>query len=570
MIHFQTVRWRNFLSTGNAFTTIQLDKRPTTLIVGENGSGKSTLLDAVCFALFGKPYRNINKPQLVNTINNKNCVVEIEFNIGKKQYKIVRGMKPGIFEIWVDTVLINQDAASRDYQKYLEESILKLNYKSFTQIVILGSASFTPFMQLPAASRREVIEDILDIKIFTAMNVVLKEKLADLKSSIVQTDTKITIAKNKAQIQQDYIKTLQDDRDARITEIVNKIHEARHEIVEKHGILTHLDGDRDRCINDITDANTVIQTINKIIQQINEYRTSTTKLEKEISFYHDNDTCPKCKQGIEHDFKKNIIEDHEKEVTDIEGCISSIEGEKRQLETRLHEINTINNKISELTEQINSVKNDIASSERYIQRLELEKNDITVKVGNIEVEKAKLKDLAKDALEIAKERSDMNELQSYYDIASVLLKDSGIKTKIIKQYLPVINKLVNKYLTAMDFFVQFTLDEKFDEIIKSRYRDDFSYESFSEGEKQRIDLALLFTWRTIAKLKNSASTNLLILDEVFDSSLDNTATDLVMTLLNTLGEGTNVWVISHKGDQLFDKFTHVIKFEKKKNFSVII
>lgn len=570
MIHFQTVRWRNFLSTGNAFTTIQLDKRPTTLIVGENGSGKSTLLDAVCFALFGKPYRNINKPQLVNTINNKNCVVEIEFNIGKKQYKIVRGMKPGIFEIWVDTVLINQDAASRDYQKYLEESILKLNYKSFTQIVILGSASFTPFMQLPAASRREVIEDILDIKIFTAMNVVLKEKLADLKSSIVQTDTKITIAKNKAQIQQDYIKTLQDDRDARITEIVNKIHEARHEIVEKHGILTHLDGDRDRCINDITDANTVIQTINKIIQQINEYRTSTTKLEKEISFYHDNDTCPKCKQGIEHDFKKNIIEDHEKEVTDIEGCISSIEGEKRQLETRLHEINTINNKISELTEQINSVKNDIASSERYIQRLELEKNDITVKVGNIEVEKAKLKDLAKDALEIAKERSDMNELQSYYDIASVLLKDSGIKTKIIKQYLPVINKLVNKYLTAMDFFVQFTLDEKFDEIIKSRYRDDFSYESFSEGEKQRIDLALLFTWRTIAKLKNSASTNLLILDEVFDSSLDNTATDLVMTLLNTLGEGTNVWVISHKGDQLFDKFNHVIKFEKKKNFSVII
>lgn len=568
-IHFKTVRWRNFLSTGNAFTTIKLDKRPTTLIVGENGSGKSTLLDAVCFALFGKPYRNINKPQLVNTINNKNCVVEIEFNIGKKQYKIVRGMKPGIFEIWVDDVLINQDAASRDYQKYLEDSILKLNYKSFTQIVILGSASFTPFMQLPAASRREVIEDILDIKIFTAMNVVLKEKVSDLKSSIIETDTKITIAKNKAQIQQDYIKNLQDDRDARISDIVNKIHEAQHEIVEKHGILTRLDGDRDRCINDITDSNTVIQTINKIIQQINEYRTSTTKLEKEISFYHNNDTCPKCKQGIEHDFKKNIIDDHEKEMTDIEGCMSSIESEKHQLETRLHEINTINNEISVLTELINTVKSDISLSERYIQRLELEKNDITVKVGNIEVEKAKLKDLAKEALEIAKERSDMNELQTYYDIASVLLKDSGIKTKIIKQYLPVINKLVNKYLTAMDFFVQFTLDEKFDEIIKSRYRDDFSYESFSEGEKQRIDLALLFTWRTIAKLKNSASTNLLILDEVFDSSLDNTATDLVMTLLNTLGEGTNVWVISHKGDQLEQKFSHVIKFIKVKNFSIV-
>ena len=570
MIQFQTVRYRNFLSTGNSFTSIQLDKRPTTLIIGENGSGKSTLLDAICFALFGKPYRNINKPQLVNTINNKNCVVEIEFNIGKRQYKIIRGIKPGIFEIWVDSVLINQDAASRDYQKYLEESILKLNYKSFTQIVILGTASFTPFMQLPAASRREVIEDILDIKIFTAMNVVLREKISDLKSSIVETDTKITIAKNKAQIQQDYIKTLQDDRDARITDIVNKIHEAQNEIVEKHDILTHLDGNRDKCISDITDANTVIRGINEIIQQINEYQSSTTKLEKEISFYHNNDTCPKCKQGIEHDFKKNIIDDHEKEVTDIEGCIVKIDYEKTELEKRLHDINIIHKKITELTDQINSIKNDVASSERYIQRLELEKNDITVKVGNIEVEKAKLKDLAKEALEIAKDRSDMNELQTYYDIAGLLLKDSGIKTKIIKQYLPVINKLVNKYLTAMDFFVQFTLDEKFDEIIKSRYRDDFSYESFSEGEKQRIDLALLFTWRTIAKLKNSASTNLLILDEVFDSSLDNTATDLVMTLLNTLGEGTNVWVISHKGDQLFDKFTHVIKFVKKKNFSVII
>jgi len=480
MIHFKKVRWRNFLSTGNAFTEIQLDVRPTTLIVGENGSGKSTLLDAICFALFSKPYRNINKPQLVNTINGKNCVVEIEFFIGSKNYKIIRGIKPAIFEIWVDNVLLNQDAASRDYQKYLEENILKLNYKSFTQIVILGSASFTPFMQLPAAARREVIEDILDIKIFTSMNLVLKDKMSELKTKMTEVENKIALAKNKAEIQQDYIKTLEEDRDARIADIENKIQEATHEIHHKRDLLSHLDDRRTSHFTSIGDASSVNEAVSEILRQVREF------------------------------------------------------------------------------------------TERFIQRLELEKADVSQKVGNIEVEKAKLKDLAKDTLGVVKERSELNELGDYYDIAGILLKDSGIKTKIIRQYLPAINKLVNKFLTSMDFFVQFTLDEKFDEVIKSRYRDDFSYESFSEGEKQRIDLALLFTWRTIAKLKNSASTNLLILDEVFDSSLDNSATDYVMTLLNTLGDGTNVWVISHKGDQLFDKFAHVVKFTKRQNFSVIV
>lgn len=570
MIHFKTVRWKNFLSTGNVFTEIQLDSRPTTLIVGENGSGKSTLLDAICFALFGKPYRNINKPQLVNTINNKNCLVEIEFSIGSKQYKVVRGIKPAIFEIWIDKNMINQDAASRDYQKYLEESVLKLNFKSFTQIVILGSASFTPFMQLPAATRREVIEDILDIKIFTAMNLVLKDKVSELKHKLTDVENKITIAKNKAEIQQEYIKTLEEDREARITDIVNKIQEAQHEIFEKRSTLSHLDADRDSCIVNIADYHNVSDNINKIIQQVNDFESSATKLEKEISFYHNNDTCPKCKQGIEHEFKHSVIQEHEKEIQDINGTIDSIQQEKRSLELRIQEISIVNKKITQLTDAINGLKNDITSSERYIQRLELEQADVKQKVGNIEVEKAKLKDLAKDTLTVVKERSELHETNTYYDIASVLLKDSGIKTKIIRQYLPAINKLVNKYLTAMDFFVQFTLDEKFDEVIKSRHRDDFSYESFSEGEKQRIDLSLLFTWRTIAKLKNSASTNLLILDEVFDSSLDTSATDYVMNLLNTLGDGTNVWVISHKGDQLFDKFNHIVKFTKRQNFSVIV
>lgn len=570
MIHFEKVRWRNFLSTGNAFTEIQLDARPSTLIVGENGSGKSTLLDAICFSLFGKPYRNINKPQLVNSINGKNCVVEIEFHIGNKKYKIIRGIKPALFEIWIDGTLINQDAASRDYQKYLEENILKLNFKSFTQIVILGSASFTPFMQLPAAARREVIEDILDIKIFSSMNVVLKEKVTELKSKMVEVEGKISIAKNKAEIQQDYIKTLEEDRDARIHDIGMKIQEARNEIMERKLVLWDLDDRRDAYLLSISDASNVNADIGKILQEMREFEATATTIEKEISFYHNNDTCPKCKQGIAHDFKNDIITERSSDLNKINETLGSIQDKKHALQHRLEDIQNTNKEIQQLTEEINNLKSEINSSERFIQRLELEKADVTEKVGNIEVEKAKLKELAKDTITVIKERSELNETNAYYDIASILLKDSGIKTKIIRQYLPAINKLVNKFLTAMDFFVQFTLDEKFDEIIKSRYRDDFSYESFSEGEKQRIDLALLFTWRTIAKLKNSASTNLLILDEVFDSSLDNSATDYVMTLLNTLGDGTNVWVISHKGDQLFDKFPHIVRFTKRQNYSVIV
>jgi len=570
MIHFKTVRWKNFLSTGNAFTEIELNRRPTTLVVGENGSGKSTMLDAICFALFGKPYRNINKPQLVNTINGKHCLVEIEFSIGGKNYKINRGIKPGIFEIWVNGTLLNQDAASRDYQKYLEDNILKLNFKSFTQIVILGSASFTPFMQLPAASRREVIEDILDIKIFTSMNIVLKDKITELKNKLHDVEGKISVAKSKAEIQQEYIKTLEQDRDARIEELNAKIQEALHEISEKRILCDGIDARRNDYLNSIGDLSSITENLREAVQQINEYEVGSTKLEKEISFYHNNDTCPKCKQGIGHDFKNEVIQEHQGELSQIHAHINAIENTKKELEVRLKEIGNVNKEISKLTDEVNTFKNEINSSERFIQRLELEKADVSQKVGNIEVEKMKLKDLAKDTMAIVKDRLELNEQSDYYDIASVLLKDSGIKTKIIRQYLPAINKLVNKFLTSMDFFVQFTLDEKFDEVIKSRYRDDFSYESFSEGEKQRIDLALLFTWRTIAKLKNSASTNLLILDEVFDSSLDTTATEYVMQLLNTLGDGTNVWVISHKGDQLFDKFTHVVKFTKKQNFSVIV
>ena len=569
MINFKTVQWKNFLSTGNTFTHIQLDSRPTTLIVGENGSGKSTFLDAVCFGLFGKPYRNINKPQLVNSINDKNCIVEIEFAIGSKNYKIIRGIKPAVFEIWVNGDLLNQDAASRDYQKYLEESILKLNFKSFTQIVILGAASFTPFMQLPAAARREVIEDILDIKIFTSMNQVLREKVTDLKQKLSDVETKITIARSKAEMQQEYIKTLQEDREKRILDLDTQIGEASNENTKrKASLVLQYDG-RASLVESISDLSLVTENMEQIVRRISEFESTAAKIEKEISFYHNNDTCPKCKQGIEHDFKQSTINEHDLELQKISTTVSEIRGEEHILRTRFADINGVLRNVEHITQQISQLETSIQSEQRYTQRLELEKHDISQKVGNIDAEKMKLKDLAKDALAVVQERGELHELNDYYDIASVLLKDSGIKTRIIKQYLPVINKLVNKFLTAMDFFVQFTLDEKFDESIKSRYRDDFSYESFSEGEKQRIDLALLFTWRTIAKLKNSASTNLLILDEVFDSSLDTSATEYVMTLLNTLGDGTNVWVISHKGDQLFDRFNHVMKFTKRQNFSVI-
>lgn len=569
MINFKTVQWKNFLSTGNTFTHIQLDSRPTTLIVGENGSGKSTFLDAVCFGLFGRPYRNINKPQLVNSINDKNCVVEIEFTIGSKNYKIIRGIKPAVFEIWVNGDLLNQDAASRDYQKYLEESILKLNFKSFTQIVILGAASFTPFMQLPAAARREVIEDILDIKIFTSMNLVLREKVTDLKQKLSDVETKITIARSKAEMQQEYIKTLQEDREKRILDLDTQIGEASNENAKrKASLVLQYDG-RASLVESISDLSLVTENMEQIVRRISEFESTAAKIEKEISFYHNNDTCPKCKQGIEHDFKQSTINEHDQELQKISTMVSEIRGEEHILRTRFADINGVLRNVEHITQQISQLETSIQSEQRYTQRLELEKHDISQKVGNIDAEKMKLKDLAKDALAVVQERGELHELNDYYDIASVLLKDSGIKTRIIKQYLPVINKLVNKFLTAMDFFVQFTLDEKFDESIKSRYRDDFSYESFSEGEKQRIDLALLFTWRTIAKLKNSASTNLLILDEIFDSSLDTSATEYVMTLLNTLGDGTNVWVISHKGDQLFDKFNHVMKFTKRQNFSVI-
>lgn len=556
MIYFQKLRWKNFLSTGNAFSEIEFTRSPNTLVIGENGAGKSTFLDALCFGLFNKPFRNINKPQLINTVNEKGCEVQVEFRIGTHEYMVRRGMKPYFFEIYKNGEILDQAAAMRDQQKYLEESILNLNYKSFTQIVILGSASFTPFMQLPAHIRREVIEDILDIQIFTTMNGLLKDQQVALQHDIRDIEGKVEVARQKAEIQKNYIETLENNKAEKITEIEGNINELDTTIAE----LQQTAAAKSEQAKELGDPEEKRRKLEKFRDR---FETQINKVEKEISFYEHNDDCPTCKQGIPHDFKEEIKQERLEKIEEIRDAESKLDSEFAELDDLIKEY-------TDVQAELIATNNEIATSQRYLQRLHAELGDARSRVADIEAEQDKLKSLAKEVTTANKLRTDKKEEAHYMNAVSALLKDSGIKTRIIKQYLPAINSLVNKYLAAMDFFVNFNLDEKFNETIKSRGRDKFSYASFSEGEKQRIDLALLFTWRTIAKMKNSASTNLLILDEVFDSSLDNNGTDYVMTLLNTIGEDTHVFVISHKGDQLFDKFRSLIKFEKKQNYSVMV
>lgn len=569
MVKFKKISWRNFLSTGNAVTEVQLDRTSTTLIVGENGAGKSTILDAICFALFNKAFRNISKPQLLNSINQKNLLVEVEFSIGRKEYRVVRGHKPARFEIYIDGNFLNQEADSRDYQKYLEEHILKLNYKSFTQIVILGSASFTPFMQLPPSHRREIIEDLLDIRIFTAMNQLLKDRQSQLKDSIRQIDSDIEVQKERVRIQNEYIKTLEVDHQNRSKEIQDSIDQACTEIDFSNSAVIKLEAQVHALRSQINDEDTQIDKARKLADLQRKMTEKISKAQTEIKFYHDNDNCPTCQQGLPHDLKAEAIAAQNAKMEEIQEALTALSNNIDAVQLRLDIIHNISNQIAEHNQEIITHNNQIIASQKYIQKLQAELNTHTETTDNLDEEKSKLRGLAREVVVKTQERTSLNEEKYYQDIASNLLKDTGIKTKVIRQYLPAINKLVNKYLNAMDFFVSFELDEAFNETIRSRHRDDFSYASFSEGEKQRIDLALLFTWRTIAKMKNSAATNLLLLDEVFDSSLDVNGTDYLLNVLNTLGEDSHVFVISHKGDQLFDKFRSVIKFEKYQNFSRI-
>ena len=555
MITFEKIRWKNFLSTGNSFTEIEFNRSPSTLVVGENGSGKSTMLDAVCFSLFNKPFRKISKTQLINSINNKKMIVEIEFRIGGKEFKVIRGVKPSIFEVYCNGQMLDQDAAVRDTQKYLEESILKMNFKSFTQIVILGSASFTPFMQLPTASRREIIEDILDIEIFTTMNQVLREKIAVLRDEIRDVESEVEVAKSKATVQRKYIEQLEKDKKIKVDKIKEKIDELIEATTELETKLAETTAEKESH----DDPKERKRKLDALKDKLN---SNLRKARKELDFYHDTEECPTCKQGLTHEFKEEKQKEKSERIQELETGLHDMDAEYSSVHDAIEKYDQI---VTDITE----IQSELITQERYKNRLTLELNEAETNVADIDDERNRLKEMAVDLTNKNKEKTSKGEEQHYNTAAASLLKDTGIKTRVIRQYLPIINQLVNKYLAAMDFFVHFDLDEKFNETIKSRHRDKFSYSSFSEGEKQRIDLALLFTWRTIAKMKNSASTNLLLLDEVFDSSLDNNGVDYVMNLLNTIGEETNVFVISHKGDQLFDKFRNQFKFEKIRNYSVM-
>jgi len=570
MIIFKSVRWKNFLSTGNVFTEIDLTRSTNTLIVGHNGAGKSTILDALTYGLFGKPFRKINKPQLMNTINNSDCVVEIEFSIGKKQYKVVRSIKPNVFEIYCDSVLVNQDAKAKDYQEHLENVILKLNYKSFTQVVILGSASFVPFMQLSPADRRAIIEDLLDIQIFSSMNSIVKTKLSSIKDEQKTIEYGIKLATEKITLQK---QNIEENNKNHLVEIDKKVKEITDNETHLNKITKNINliqKHNDELMNKILDKKTISNRTTKLITLQSKFDDNVRKLNKEISFYESNDNCPTCLQTIVTETKDKHVTEKESKITEINTAAEKLKEELQSAYNRLNEIENIQKHINAHSSEVIKLNAQVTSINNYNTRLTKEIEELKTRTASTENDNDKLKTLNTILQENELEAERLSVEKQYNEFAATLLKDTGIKTKIIKQYLPVMNKLINKYLASMDFFVNFNLNESFEETIKSRHRDEFSYASFSEGEKMRIDLALLFTWRQIAKMKNSVNTNLLVLDEVFDSSLDGVGTEEFLKLLNSLDNNTNVFVISHKGDQLFDKFRSVIKFQKTNNFSQVV
>jgi DNA repair exonuclease SbcCD ATPase subunit len=569
MITFRYVRWKNLLSTGNYFTEIKLNNNTNTLVVGENGSGKSTMLDALCFGLFGKAFRNVNKPNLLNSINGKDCVIEVEFDTNNKSYKIVRGIKPNKFEIYCDGELVNQDAAARDYQEYLEKFILKLNYKSFTQIVILGSASFVPFMQLSSSDRRAIIEDLLDIQIFSTMNGLLKDRLTNNKDVMFQSKSEIELTQQRYDLQDKHIKGLKQNNEDKVTEYVSEIRINTSTIQTLHDEIANLSSQVETHQNLVAEKTLVEDKVKKITKLESQIESNLSKFRKDISFFAHNDDCPTCRQAIATEFKETELQTLQTKATECEHGLTQLEVKLLAEQTKLNEITEIQRRIQSLQIEIATKNTSITETNKYITKLEKLIEELKTNKASTEKEEQEL-ELLKNTLTTSKDnlRSLIDE-KSYFEVASGLLKDTGIKTKIIKQYLPIINKLVNKYLASLDFFVNFNLDESFKETIKSRHRDDFTYNNFSEGEKQRIDMALMLTWRAVAKLKNSSNTNLLILDEVFDSSLDTNGTEELMKILHML-EGVNLFVISHKGDILVDKFANVIRFEKVNNFSRIM
>ena len=567
MITFESIRWKNFLSTGDQWTEIDFCESPSTLIVGSNGAGKSTMLDALCFALFNKPFRKINRGQLVNSINEKGLKVEVCFSIGKDEYRVFRGAKPNIFEVYKNNKMVDQDAAAKDTQKYLEQSVLKLNYKSFTQVVILGSSTFVPFMQLGASVRREVIEDLLDIQIFSNMNSLLKDRVRSAQNQSNDCGHMLRLTKEKVESQQKLLDSLkevnhnrQEEKRKRYDKNAKGIEEVKSNHIKLQDEITILE-------EQMEDVELQKKFVRKLRQGQADKKSELKLIANNLKFFKSHDVCPTCTQNISSTFKTDQVDS----LTDSGKTLAS---EIEAFTKDISEAVEVVTKIEETSAKLYEVRSDATAQEREVVRLEMENLEISKQIlelqqstPNIDQEKETLQGYLAEYKTTEKDCAEVNQQLDEFQVVSSLLKDSGIKSQIIKKYVPIFNQLINKYLSSMEFFVNFTLDEEFNEVIKSRFRDEFSYASFSEGEKQKIDLALLFTWREVARMKNSVATNLLILDEVFDSSLDSSGTGELLQILKSLGDGTNVFVISHKGDILVDKFLRTLKFEKVNDFS---
>lgn len=571
MILFEKIRFRNFLSTGNQFTEIQFNKNPTTLIVGTNGSGKSTLLDALCFSLFNKAFRKITKNQLVNSANEKDCLVEIEFSIGKIQWKVVRGIKPNIFEIYKNGSLLNQEASANDQQGWLEDHVLKLNFKSFTQIVILGSASYVPFMQLSTAHRREIVEDLLDIKIFSSMNSIAKEKTKSLNSDLKEISLKESMTEEKIEMQKEFIENIEKNgeknikvKKEKIKEINNVIEELLEDIEKKSSIVS-------------SDLQPKVDTLIGATQKLKQLSSLKGKISQKVltiadqhKFFKNNTVCPTCTQEINESFRLNKIDEFELKVKELESGYNELRETIKNEEKRELEFNELSNKIRLLNNEISNNNVKISQFNKQTKEIGQEIQEIIDGLENTNTERSTLNKLIDNLEHLKDKRAKFKEDISYFEFVGSLLKDGGIKAKVIKKYLPIMNTYINKYLHMMDFYINFSFDEEFKENLKSPIHEDFTYESFSEGEKMRINLAILFTWREIARVKNSVNTNLLILDEVFDSSLDGSGIDYFSKIIRYVLTNTNVFVISHKTDEMIDLFNEVIKFEKVKGFSKIL
>jgi len=570
MIIFEKIRFKNFLSYGNTWAELDLETHQDTLIIGENGAGKSTFLDALSYALYMKPFRKVNNPQLVNSVNKKHLETQVEFRIGSNKYMVMRGHAPRKFEVYLNGELLNQDAHTKDYQKILEQNILKMSYKSFTQIVVLGSRNFIPFMQLSTVDRRTVIEDLLDIQIFSTMAGLLKDKISLNKNALQDVDYQLNLLDDKVSVQESYIDKVKENVDTQLQEIRNKINETTTQIEDHRLKMDELAQEAADLFEQCEPLQSVSNRIQQFLTLEGQIERKITNLKKQLKFYEDNTECGTCGQEITDEYRSEKQEEANTAITETTGGLKQLEEEIASNSTRMESLTTIKQEAERVDSERANERTSIIVLEEILEGLNNEMASKSFEDGDEEEATARLVQLNQDIEDEKEKKVELKKKQSIYDAARTLLMDTGIKSRIIKQYVPIMNKLINKYLAAMEFFVDFNLDEDFKETIRSRHRDEFSYASFSEGEKMRIDLALLFTWRAIAKLKNSASTNILIMDEIFDSSLDTQGTDEFLKIIKELTSDTNIIIISHKTDQLLDKFSNVVRFEKHKNFSRIV